>query len=82
MLKILAERWRQGHRTSVMGTLGGLAMHSAPAPHPATPALRAASPNPPAVWLQANRPWAKPAYAYAIMGTARLGALSHAENSR
>ncbi len=29
-----------------MGTLGG----SAPASHPATPALRAASPNPPALW--------------------------------
>src|ERR1035437_473180 len=32
-----------------MGTLGGFAWPSAPAPHPASPALRAASPNPPAM---------------------------------
>jgi guanine deaminase len=31
-----------------MGTLGGSALHSAPATHPTTPSLRSASPNPPA----------------------------------
>jgi hypothetical protein len=59
MLKILAERLRQGHRYTVMGTLGGF-------------------PNPPALWLRR----AKPDYAYAIMGTARPGALPHAKDSR
>jgi len=48
-----------------MGTLEGFALPSAPATRPATPALRAASPNPPALW----RRRAKPTYAYAIMGT-------------
>src|SRR6478609_4121134 len=32
-----------------MGTRDGLALHSAPPPHPPAPALRAASPNPPAM---------------------------------
>ena len=32
------------------GTLGGLAAHSAPSPPTPAPALRAASPNPPALW--------------------------------
>ncbi|HEX7508573.1 MAG TPA: hypothetical protein VF550_17500, partial [Polyangia bacterium] len=50
--------------TAKMETLGGLAAHSAPATHPATPALRAASPNLPALWLRR----AKPGSAYAIMG--------------
>jgi hypothetical protein len=44
-----------------MGTLEGFALHSAPATRPATPSLRSASPNPPALWLRR----AKPGYAYA-----------------
>ncbi|HEX7508426.1 MAG TPA: hypothetical protein VF550_16745, partial [Polyangia bacterium] len=52
--------------TLVMGTLGGFRRgHSAPASRPASPALRAASPNPPALWLHR----AKPGYANAVMGT-------------
>jgi hypothetical protein len=54
-----------GQQPISLGTLKGLAPHSAPAPRPATPALRAASPNPPALWLRR----AEPVYAYAIMGT-------------
>jgi hypothetical protein len=45
-----------------MGTLKGLALHSAPPTRPATPSLRSASPNPPALWLRR----AKPVYAYAV----------------
>ena len=45
-----------------MGTLGGLATHSAPTPPTPAPALRAASPTPPALWLRR----AKPDYANAI----------------
>jgi hypothetical protein len=45
----------------LMGTRGGLALHSAPATHPASPSLRSASPNPPALWLR----WAKPTSANA-----------------
>ena len=40
----------------VMETLGGLALHSAPATRPAAPALRAASPNLPAFWLSRAKP--------------------------
>ncbi len=50
-----------------MGTLEGLAVHSAPATHPASPALRAASPNPPALWLRQ----AKPASADAVDGNSQ-----------
>jgi hypothetical protein len=46
-----------------MGTLGGFASHSAPASRPATPSLRSASPNLPALWLRL----AKPGYAYTIV---------------
>jgi hypothetical protein len=44
-------------------------------PHPlATLApSRSASPTPPALWLQAARPWAKPAFAYAIYGSMLSG---------
>ena len=38
--------------TRLMGTLAGLAAHSAPATRPTSPSLRSASPNPPALWLR------------------------------
>jgi hypothetical protein len=40
-----------------MGTLDGLALHSAPATHPATPSLRSASPNPPATLRAGKAGW-------------------------
>jgi len=68
----------------MMGTLKGFASPSAPTSHPASPALRAASPNPPALWrsregkgVVGEAPkhrrsrWAKPGSANAVMGTNR-----------
>jgi hypothetical protein len=54
-----------------METLGGLASHSAPATRPATPSLRSASPNLPALWLRR----AKPGYAYAIVASRKVAFL-------
>jgi len=51
-----------------METLRGFALHSAPATRPASPALRAASPNLPALWLRQ----AKPACAYASLRSEQL----------
>ena len=98
MLKILAERWRQGHRNTVMGTLKGF-------PNPPALWLRRAKPayayaimngNP---GLKPPRPAQRgevaerseageglsrfmPERSEPSARWRRLGALSHAENSR
>jgi len=63
-----------------MGTLGGFASPFGPPPATTPRSLRSASPNPPALWLQAciSRPWAKPAFANAIMETMKAFAAPHA----
>jgi hypothetical protein len=48
-------RAKPGFANAMMGTLRGLALHSAPATRPATPSLRSASPNPPATGARGAR---------------------------